>query len=229
MSLSSCFSLLPRIRLLSRLACVRVLAGALVTALAAGGAQAGAICAQPEQASARLAMASFLDRELKAEPRGERVRWEAATPTWRGNEYLYPVVTPSLMHDILSVVARPELLAVEEAGDAATAKVRFFTIADLWKRKGQEQSAAGRTLTEIGESFVSVYRLRREQGCWFLVDPPKPAVAMDVLLAELQTTFDRLRGELATAPSTELRRQLQSVQRELLSLRALAVRYGRDG
>lgn len=221
MSLSPCF--FPRLRLSRLLVC------ALFAGAAAGGVQAGNVCAQPEQASARQAMESFLDRELKAEPRGERVRWEAARPTWRGNEYLYPVETPSLMHDILSVVARPKLLAVEVAGESATAKVQFFTIADLWKRKGQEQSEAGRTLTEIGESFVSIYRLRREQGCWFLIDPPKPAVAMDTLLAELQTSFERLRDELASAPSTELRKQLQSVQRELLSLRALAVRYGRDG
>lgn len=204
----------------------RVLTGMLLTALALPAwASAVGNCPVPEQREPKALIKLFLSQENDATPRGDFVRWDSAEPGYKGSEYVYPIEQPILEQDSLTVVSTFTIKEVNSKGNEATAVVELFTIADVWRPKGREDDAFGRRLTEIGEPLLQNYQLRREQGCWVLIDPPKPAVAATTVLSHLEQVLSADRSQPADAVTPESRKRVYMLQREVPMLKNLIRKY----
>lgn len=204
----------------------RALTGLLLAALASPVlASAPSQCAVAEQADPKALVQLFLQHEVAATPRGGYVRWDSNEPRYRGSEYLYPIEAPKLELDSLTVVSEFKIKEIKAKGNDATAVVELFTIADVWRPKGREDDAFGRRLTEIGEPLLQSYTLRREQGCWVLIDPPKPAVKARTVLSYLEQMLVANRSQPAEEVTPESRKRIYLLEREVPMLKNLIRKY----
>lgn len=188
-------------------------------------ASAQASCQVAEQQDPKALINLFLSQEVSASPRGDYVKWDNPAPAYKGSEYLYPIEAPKLELDSLTVVSKFTVKEIKTKGNDATATVELFTIADVWRPKGREDDAFGRRLTEIGEPLLQSYKLRREQGCWVLIDPPKPAVQAATVLSYLEQLLTANRSQAAAERTPESRKQVYLLEREVPMLKNLIRKY----
>lgn len=204
----------------------RALTVLLLTALTAPAfASSQPSCTVTEQKDPKSLVNLFLQQEVDAAPRAAYVKWDSAEPRYKGSEYVYPIENPRLEQDSLTVVSEFKIKDIQSKGDEATAVVELFTIADVWRPKGKEADAFGRRLTEIGEPLLQSYRLRREQGCWVLIDPPKPAVKARTVLSYLEQLLVENRSQPADVVTPELRKRVYLLEREVPMLKNLIRKY----
>jgi hypothetical protein len=182
-------------------------------------------CGVAEQKDPKALVNLFLSQDVDASPRGGYVKWDSAAPGYKGSEYLYPIESPKLEQDSLTVVSEFKIKDVKMAGNEATAVVELFTIADVWRPKGREDDAFGRRVTEIGEPMLQSYKLRREQGCWVLIDPPKPAVKARTVLSYLEQLLVDNRSQPADTVTPESRKRVYVLEREVPILKNLIRKY----
>ncbi|NQD36107.1 hypothetical protein HPT27_03660 [Permianibacter sp. IMCC34836] len=184
-----------------------------------------ASCQVAEQQDPKALINLFLSQEVAASPRGDYVKWDNPAPAYKGSEYLYPIEAPKLELDSLTVVSKFAIKEVKAKGNEATVMVELFTIADLWRPKGREDDAFGRRVTEIGEPMLQSYKLRREQGCWVLIDPPKPAVQAATVLSYLEQMLTANRNQTAEEATPETRKRVYLLEREVPMLKSLIRKY----
>lgn len=204
----------------------RALTGLLLTlATVPVWASAPTSCAVAEQKDPKALVNLFLQQEVDAAPRAGYVKWDSAEPKYKGSEYVYPIETPKLEQDSLTVVSEFKIKDIKAKGNEATAVVELFTIADVWRPKGREEDAFGRRVTEIGEPLLQSYQLRREGACWVLIDPPKPAVKARTILSYLEQLLADNRSQQAEAVTPELRKRVYVLEREVPMLKNLIRKY----
>jgi len=204
----------------------RILMSALLTALtlpvfAAPQSQ----CALAEQNDPKSLVNLFLNQDSQATPRGNYVKWDSTVAGYKGGEYQYPITSPQLELDSFTVISAFKIKELKIAADNATATVELFTIADVWRSKGKEEDAFGRRLTEIGEPLLQAYQLRREQGCWLLIDPPKPVVQAGTVLNYLEQLLLATRHQAADAVTADSRKRMRVLEREVPMLKNLIRKY----
>lgn len=188
-------------------------------------ADASASCAVAEQRDPKALISHFLQQDISATPRGEYVKWDNAAAGYKGSEYVYPIENPRLEQDSLMVVSELTIKEIKTKGADATAVVELFTIADVWRPKGREEDAFARRLTEIGEPLLQSYQLRREQGCWLLVNPPKPVVKARTVLSYLEQMLADNRSQPAEEVTPESRKRAYVLEREVPMLKNLIRKY----
>lgn len=203
----------------------RVLTMLLLTSLSAPVLASAVTCSVAEQKDPKALVNLFLQQELDGTPRGEFVKWQTAEPRYKGSEYVYPIETPRLEQDSLTVISDFKLKDIKTQGANATAVVELFTIADVWRPKGKEEDAFGRRVTEIGEPLLQNYQLRNERGCWVLIDPPKPAVKARTVLSYLEQLLVDNRSQPADAVTPESRKRVYMLEREVPMLKNLIRKY----
>ncbi|MFN4291047.1 MAG: hypothetical protein ACK4E7_09245 [Permianibacter sp.] len=203
----------------------RVLTLLLLSSLAAPVFASAQTCSVAEQQDPKALVNLFLQQEIDAAPRGEFVKWQSQQPGYKGSEYVYPIATPRLEQDSLTVIGDFKVKEIKIKGDGATAVVELFTIADVWRPKGKEEDAFGRRVTEIGEPLLQSYQLRNERGCWVLIDPPKPAVKAGTVLNYLEQLLVENRNQPADAVTPESRKRVYMLEREVPMLKNLIRKY----
>lgn len=203
----------------------RLLTILLLTCLTSPVLASAPTCAVAEQRDPKALVNLFLQQELSGTPRADFVKWQSAAPRYKGSEYVYPIGTPKLEQDSLTVISDFSIKEVNVQGATATAVVELFTIADVWLPKGKESDAFGRRVTEIGEPLLQSYQLRRDQQCWVLVDPPKPTVKARTVLHYLEQLLAENRNQPADAVTAETRKRVYVLEREVPLLKNLIRKY----
>ncbi len=202
----------------------RILVALLLTAtplLASAQSQ----CDNAEQRDPKSLVQAFLSQDSAGEPRSAWVKWDNREPGYRGSEYTYPIDATKLEQDSLMVVRDFSIKDVQVKGNQATAAVEWFALADVWRPKGREDDVYGRRVTEIGEPLQQSYKLRKENGCWLLIDPPKPAVKVATVLGHLEAVLSANRSQPAEQVDADMRKQNYMLEREVPMLKNLMRKY----
>ena len=188
-------------------------------------ANAGLQCKNEEQLDPRLLMESFMKAELEAKRPHHLISWENFTPAYKGSEYVYPISNPKIATDSLTVVNGWKLSKIEMRGSEAIARVEMFTVADIWRPKGSEDNLFGRRVTEIGETFIEKYRLKKIDACWYLVDPPKPVVAFNTFMHKIESDLSQIKSLNADSVSDDDKRARVQLEKEVPTFVRLKARY----
>ncbi|TDQ49182.1 hypothetical protein EV696_105156 [Permianibacter aggregans] len=188
-------------------------------------AEAGKQCGNDQQLDPRVLMDNFLKQELVGQRPEQLISWENFKPAYKGSEYVYPINTPNLSADSMTVVKAWKLEKIEMRGNEAIARVEMFTLADVWRPKGTENDKFGRRVTEIGETFVEKYRMRKVDNCWYVIDPPKPVISFDTVLTSLESDLSEIKSLTWENITDEDRKAKSVLEKEVSLLIRLKNRY----